>query len=144
MRLLSGPNKRIFIGLIGQERVAYAQFKWEDDTNRFGISYGVAENHRGCGYGAEVSNKAMDQMTAATGGRGRGYEAWIAEDNIASQKAAKNAGFSQRPEVREDTFLYPYCVQNDDAALGEGVRALREIALSRSSPVGPVITAARR
>jgi RimJ/RimL family protein N-acetyltransferase len=105
--MLSDPNKRVFIGFIDQEPVAYAQFTWEDDTDRFGISYGVAENHRERGHGAEVLKKAMEQMTAETGGRGRGYEAWIAEDNIASKKAVKNAGFSQRPAVREDTFHYP-------------------------------------
>ena len=105
--MLSDPNRRVFIGFIDQEPVAYAQFKREADTDRFGISYGVAENHRGRGYGAEVLKKAMEQMTAATGGQGRGYEAWIADDNIASQKAAKNAGLSQRPERREDTFRYP-------------------------------------
>jgi RimJ/RimL family protein N-acetyltransferase len=105
--MLSDPNQRVFIGFIGQEPVAYAQFRWEDGTDRFGISYGVAKDYRRRGLGAEVLKKAMEQMTATTGAQGRGYEAWIAKDNTASQKAAKNAGFSQRPEEREDTFLSP-------------------------------------
>src|SRR5262249_39389122 len=48
-KMLSDANRRVFIGFIDEEPIAYVQFKWEDDTERFGISYGVAKNHRGHG-----------------------------------------------------------------------------------------------
>jgi RimJ/RimL family protein N-acetyltransferase len=90
---LANPNRRLLIAESGRRAVGTVRLDFDptEDTEHWELSWTVAPEARGQGFGREMVRAAIEQFSFA-------MKARIRVDNLASQKIATAAGFKLQTE----------------------------------------------
>jgi RimJ/RimL family protein N-acetyltransferase len=101
---LVDPDRVMFTGIVDEIIRGYVHFRRLGPTT-FGVSTGVVRGFRAMGIGTRLRRQGIEDLR--TKFPEAQIEAWLAENNIASQRSWAKMGFQPTEIMRPHQFLCP-------------------------------------